>query len=175
MKLVFDGIARQYRIDPRERNVKDRIVQDEVRRKYGAGIAAALAERDKAILYLRLEADRNKLEIEEAHKRHTEVMERLRAKQAEDRIVIDRERTALCEMMGLPHDASAWVIASALSDVKAALSADAEVQRARKQLEIAKRHLKDALNALEREIAIDKTKMPAAQARLDEMLGRRAK
>lgn len=128
LKLIIDGIERQYReIQPR--NLNEYRVQQQLTKKYGQTIAELLRQVAGA-------EERLKRELEYINERHQDVLKRTNdahrraiedAKSA--RIQIDAERTLLAEALGLASDVSVWELTRAMAAARKALVRDDEIAR----------------------------------------------
>ncbi|WP_199539637.1 hypothetical protein [Duganella sp. BJB476] len=147
MKLMIDGLDRQNR-EPQPRSASPWQAEAAIRKKYGDKIGGALRDLNDAELRLQMELVKTTQTTEQLRE-----AERERAKHA--RQVIERElaeaRTAkheICQLLGLPDDAAAYLISRAATEIVDRLNVDEELKRVRRSLELAQRALADGLKPL---------------------------
>lgn len=147
MKLIIDGLNRQTR-EPQPRNASAWHAQNEIRKKYGDKIGAALADLEQAERRLKLETAKTNQTADDLAE-----AERERAKYA--RMAVERElaemrqsKVEFCRMLGLPADANSYLMQRAAREVLERLNGDGEIQRLRAVMMAMQRELTDGLKPL---------------------------
>ncbi len=147
MKLMIDGLNRQNR-DPQPRLLNTWSIEQVVRKKYGDTIGQALSDLNQAERWLANE--RLKAEVSAGVLRTMEE-ERIKHQRANVERELDTMRSSkleFCQMLGLPPDASSYLMQRTVSDIRDRLEGDGEIQRMRKALDSAQRALADGLKPM---------------------------
>lgn len=125
IKLLIDGIDRQSKILRGDNHLNEYAVREKIKQKYGEKIATLLSDlsrAENAIEYAIAKARDVEKEIE------TSRQNKLKQAREED-ARINVAKTQLCASLGLPSDASYWVIERKCLELANRLNESEEIQR----------------------------------------------
>jgi hypothetical protein len=125
IKLLIDGISRQSELLRQESYFNEYTAREKIKHKFGEKIARLLSDLSRAensIEYAITQAKNVEKEIEQSRQRKLE-----RAREEDSRI--NAARTELCAALGLPSDASYWIIENKCKELADRLNENEEIQR----------------------------------------------
>lgn len=147
MKLMIDGLNRQGR-QPSPRDASPWYAQQELRKKYGDGIAQALSDRDTAEMRLRQQQLMAESTLEALRAVEQERVAHARRHVEQELAETRKATTEFCKLLGLPDGASMYLIRNAAHELIERLDSDGEINRLRAALGHAQRALADGLKPM---------------------------
>lgn len=147
MKLMIDGLNRQGR-DPKPRVLNTWSIEQAVRKKYGDTIGQALADLNMAERLLTNERLKAEVSAEALRTMEEERIKHQRVNVERELATMRSSKLEFCQMLGLPQDASSYLMQRTVSDIRDRLEGDGEIQRMRKALDAAQRALTDGLKPM---------------------------